>query len=687
MERNAESNKNFALISILLFAFIILIPCFLADSYGAPIKKAGYEITRSKIEREIQQGEIVRDSFTISNLRSASLKVSIYASPEISDIVELDEVGALINSYNSTEFFFNVLGKEQKNYIGTIRIANDINEELPVNITVTNTTSKARIALELSLIKPKITLGSKIELKLKILNQRETEPLGNVSFTYTISNEDNSTYLLTNETNYIKNSYQVIKKFNLPESLTEGFYIIRVEAISNKDIQITSAEIRITKSFWNILIFGIVPVWALAAGLSAFLIVIFIAYLIKMRIEKNKKYKMQVDMKTLPVKTDRSIWLGKIAETNNTSYYDLDSLTTHLVVAGATGGGKSIAAQVFVEEALRNNIAVIVFDPTAQWSGMLRKCEDKKMLSFYPKFGMKPTDARGFPGNIRQIVNERQKIDVKKYMNPGNIQVFTMNKLTPPQIDTFVASVIVSIFGSDPQEHPNLKMLLVFDEVHRLLPKFGGSGKGFLQIERACREFRKWGFGVMLVSQVLSDFVGEIKANINTEVQMRTRDESDLNRIKTKYGEEFLQSLIKASVGVGMVVNAKYNRGRPYFVNYRPILHNTKRLTDEILEQYNKYGEIIDDLEYQLKQLEELKIDIFDLKMELKLVKDKLTSGNFTVVDIYLEELLPRVKEKWEAIKKKPKKLEIELIKEGDIASSLTEAKKSRAKWQNENKK
>jgi len=103
-----------------------------------------------------------------------------------------------------------------------------------------------------------------------------------------------------------------------------------------------------------------------------------------------------------------------------------------------------------------------------------------------------------------------------------------------------------------------LKVILVFDEVHRLLSKFGGSGEGFLQVERACREFRKWGMGVMLVSQVLSDFVGEIKANISSEVQMRTRDEGDLNRIKTKYGGDFLQSLVKASVGVGMFVNPAY---------------------------------------------------------------------------------------------------------------------------------
>jgi len=417
------------------------------------------------------------------------------------------------------------------------------------------------------------------------------------------------------------------------------------------------------------------------------LIIGIISFIVVRRIiEKNKKYKMQLYTKTLPKKNERSLSMGKVAETNIPAYLDMDAFTTHAVVAGATGGGKSISAQVLIEEVLLKNIAVIVFDPTAQWSGMLRKCDDKKMLSFYPKFGLKPNEAKAFPGNVRQIQNERQAIDIKKYMNPGQIQIFTMNKLTPPQIDTFVASIIASIFKSDPKEHPELRVMLVFDEVHRLLPKFGGSGKGFLQIERACREFRKWGFGVMLVSQVLSDFVGEIKANINTEVQMRTRDEADLNRIKTKYGEEFLQSLIKASVGVGMFVNPRYNKGKPYFVNFRPILHNTRRLSDEVLEQYNKYGEIIEDLEYQIEQLEQEKVDTFDLKMELKLVKGKLMTGNFTVVDIYLEGLNPRIEKQWQTLGKKPKKREIELVDTKEIESSLKQAQKGREEFEDKKK-
>jgi DNA helicase HerA-like ATPase len=155
-------------------------------------------------------------------------------------------------------------------------------------------------------------------------------------------------------------------------------------------------------------------------------------------------------------------------------------------------------------------------------------------MGLYPNFGMKPTDAKAFTGNIRQITNARELIDVRKYMKPGEIQIFAVHKLDPKDIDTFVANTVREVFHANFDESEPLRLVLVYDEVHRLLPKFGGSGEGFLQIERACREFRKWGIGVVLISQVLADFVGQIKANINTEVQMRTRDEGDLERIKTK---------------------------------------------------------------------------------------------------------------------------------------------------------
>ena len=143
-------------------------------------------------------------------------------------------------------------------------------------------------------------------------------------------------------------------------------------------------------------------------------------------------------------------------------YLEPEKLKTHAIVAGATGMGKSISAQVLVEEALLKNVAVIVFDPTAQWSGLLRKCEDKRMISFYPKFGLKASDARAFPGNIRQISHAREIIEIEKYIHPGQIQIFALNKLDPKDIDMFVASVIRQIFKSDPKEAQELKVLLGF---------------------------------------------------------------------------------------------------------------------------------------------------------------------------------------------------------------------------------
>ncbi len=154
-----------------------------------------------------------------------------------------------------------------------------------------------------------------------------------------------------------------------------------------------------------------------------------------------------------------------------------------------------------------------------------------------------------------------------------------------------------------------------------------------------------------------------------------------------KYGEEFLKSLVRAEVGTVMFQNAEYNRGSPYFVQFRPILHNTRRLSDEELVKYNNYNDVVDDLEYQIEQLEQEKIDTFDLKMELKLVKDKMMIGNFSVVDIYLEGLKPRMAKQWEKLGKTPKKKEIQLADLDEIKKSVEEAKKQREKLQKEEDK
>ena len=98
------------------------------------------------------------------------------------------------------------------------------------------------------------------------------------------------------------------------------------------------------------------------------------------------------------------------------------------------------------------------------------------------------------------------------------------------------------------------------------------------------------------------------------------------------------------------------------------LLHPT--LTDEELDKYNKYNEESDQIEFEIAELEKAKVDVFDLKMELKLVKDKIMTGNFAVVDIYLQGLRPRLEQQWKALGKVAPKLQKKLANLDEIKKS-----------------
>ncbi|OYT38757.1 MAG: hypothetical protein B6U86_06080 [Candidatus Altiarchaeales archaeon ex4484_43] len=202
-----------------------------------------------------------------------------------------------------------------------------------------------------------------------------------------------------------------------------------------------------------------------------------------------------------------------------------------------------------------------------------------------------------------------------------------------------IIQVILDVFKSRMEEATQLKTLIVFDEVHRLLPKFGGTGRGLIQLERGVREFRKWGIGLVLISQVLTDYPKDIKANVGTEIQMRTRYEGDLSQIKMKYGEDIMKSVVKARVGTGMIQNSQYNRGNPYFVTFRPLLHNPRRLSDKELDLYEKYDLKIESFRSKVDRAKARGIDVFDLELELDLAAENLRKGSFQVVDMYIEGL------------------------------------------------
>lgn len=651
------------------------------------IEGIDYVISLARINRKLVIGNFLQEVVSFYSYKQgvANLRFRIEGE-NLTSMIKLDKQTMSIAPNTNEQLTLTIFGEGVPGtYNGSLIIEGDLQQQIPITIELLD---KDRLPIEsllimLDIYDREIFSNQKLKFKTDLHNllSDQSYPVG---LQFTIQNAEGQTVWTDYSNVYIQTSFSLLKSATLPENLPTGDYVLRVTATYLGLSSGASAAFSVVLPFYEKVLFGM-KIWIWIAIILFLLLALLAYWLIKRYIESKQRYHNKVELSELPKPGPKSAFVGKIAETDHKTYFDLEQFKVHTIVAGATGGGKSVAAQVVVEEALLKNVAVIVFDPTAQWSGMLRKGNDKNMLKLYPDFGMKPTQARAFNGNVRQITNALEVIDIKKYIKPGEIQILALNKLDPKDIDIFVANSVREVFHANFSETPEIRLLIVYDEVHRLLPKFGGSGEGFLQIERGCREFRKWGVGILMISQVLADFVGQIKANINTEIQMRTRDEGDLDRIKTKYGTEVLQGLVKASVGSGMVENPAYNRGKPYFVSFRPLLHNTQRLPDEELEKYNKYNEQIDDLQYQIEQLEELKQDVFDLKLQLKLSLDKVKQGNFNMVEIYLQELVPRAQKMWIKLGKSPKKRELKLIDVKSLKEEMKKAEDSRKEYEKNN--
>jgi len=382
-----------------------------------------------------------------------------------------------------------------------------------------------------------------------------------------------------------------------------------------------------------VILFGLVP--AFYGGR-------WLYYYYRGKKKKKARYIFPLDFKRLPQPGPDTFSVGKIAETDVVAQWDMRQLIVHGISAGSTGAGKSVSSMIITEEVLKRKIPVIVFDPTCQWTGFLRPCRDKHMLDLYPNFGLKPEDARRFPGRIIEIADPDTTIDVRNYMKPGEITVFLINKMDPAQLDHFVRKTISDIFKIPWPEAKALKLLVVYDEVHRLLPKYGGKG-GYVALERGCREFRKWGIGLWLISQVLMDFKGAIRANISTEIQLRTKYTGDIRRVSQKYGFDYASTITKLKTGTGMVQNAEYNHGKPFFIEFRPLLHDTGRLSEKEIGQYLTFDKDITDLEERTKALKAKGIDTSDLEFELKLARDKTNQTMFTMAKTYIDSVKTKI--------------------------------------------
>ncbi len=386
--------------------------------------------------------------------------------------------------------------------------------------------------------------------------------------------------------------------------------------------------------------------WEIIAGASIVVIALSSTYIYKKKFRKDfleTLYLESADFKSLPEAGPDSCFMGKIAKTKFAAFLEPNQLLSHTLIGGSANSGKTIAAQVLAEEALRSNIPVLVFDPTLKWTGFVKENRDLNMLNLYPLFDMKKDSVQSFNGNIYTIEDPMWKIDLEKHCHPGEISVFSLHKLNTEQMNTFIENNIQNIFQSNLCESTKIRFLLVFEEVHRLIHPSGVEGEGLIQIGRAMREFRRWGIGIISVSPVLTALSEVIRANINTEIQMKTSEDEDLKAVELRYGKLISQGVAESPSGIGLIQNARYNRGEPYFVNFRPTLHDFNKLENQEIERYASYNSQIEGLDEGLSVFKKQNIDIFDMELELDLIRSNVRKRNFVILTTYFDSLKSKI--------------------------------------------
>ncbi|MFB6158490.1 MAG: helicase HerA-like domain-containing protein, partial [Candidatus Nanohalobium sp.] len=522
-------------------------------------------IGNSKISVNIQPGQKKSTAISIQNPKDKSVNISLEATRNIREMLSFNKSFDLKSGeFRTVKITVDASNKSKlKEFSGFIQVKGDSSDRsIPVNIDIVGA-DKRLLDVSLQPTVDSFRPGKTARIKLSFSNQGFTRAVDAETTISIVDITDDEVIAKETHTYAVQTTLDKVVSLEIPKGTDLGTYEARATVeysnIPGNRSATAVGQVEVQRPFWQRQTLGLANVYWL--GILLLLIAAGSGggywYYRKKKLEaKRSRFEEQVDNDAIPSEAGRTAFVGELSEIGTRAFIDLNDLMTHCLTAGATGAGKSVAAQVIVEEALEQGVNVIVLDPTGQWSGYLDKNENDEFFAFYDDFGMKESDARSYQGNIRAVDADQDTIDITDIMRPegdeGSIHVFSMHKLENAELEEYLSDTIQQIFDYNPEEKDELKTLIVYDEAHRVLEKFGGTGRGVKMLERGAREFRKWGTGMLMISQVIDDFPEEVRANIGTQIQMRTEYEGDLDRIERKYGNNITQGVTKADTGTGM---------------------------------------------------------------------------------------------------------------------------------------
>ena len=334
------------------------------------IEGIDYVISLAKIDRKIVLGNFLQEFLSFYSYKKSSSFINFSIEGEnLSKIVKLDKASMNLEPNTNDKLTLTIFGEgDLGTYNGSLVIDGDIKEKVPITIEILSKTTLPVETLFMTVDIPNRNIFASDQMQFTVnLHNLVTDQSYPVSLKYTIQNEKGDTLWSDTSNVYLQTSFSLVKSASLPNNIPTGNYILRITANYLGLSSGASSTFSVVLPFYQRVIFGL-KVWLWMVIVASLLILAGSYFFIKRYIQSKKRYSAKVEYSELPKVGPKAAFVGKIAETEHKTYFDLEQFKVHTIVAGATGGGKSVAAQVVVEEALLKNVAVIVFDPTAQWS-------------------------------------------------------------------------------------------------------------------------------------------------------------------------------------------------------------------------------------------------------------------------------------------------------------------------------
>ena len=236
-----------------------------------------------------------------------------------------------------------------------------------------------------------------------------------------------------------------------------------------------------------------------------------------------------------------------------------------ILVSGASGAGKTIAAKVIVEELVEEGIPVLVFDSTEQWGRLLEKNTKEEMLDRYAEFGMRRSP-KAFKGRIAPPASRLDDL-----LHSKGVTVVDLSEIydSAERIEK-VANILHQLreYFQFQEDSDDLRLLIAVEEAHLWTAKdLPRDAARFL--DSAVRLLRKKGVGVMLVSHKISDFDPAMRSSMNISIVFRTKYEGDLDSMSRSLGTEI--SKVVPALPVGYSVLHSADIGGPFVIAWRPL--------------------------------------------------------------------------------------------------------------------